>query len=83
MEKLYLTLKETGLGWSIKIMYLDSRDLKTCGTLETLVKNRLPPRGNQNPIKSFISKSNCLRSNLNNQSSSMKFAVFDDKIAIQ
>ena len=48
-------------------MYLDSRDWKTWGNRETLVKNRLPPRGNQSPIKSFISKSiyNCFRSNLN------------------
>lgn len=37
--------------------YLDSSDLKTPGTLEKLVKNRLPLRGNQNPIKSLISKS--------------------------
>ena len=61
------SLRIWGLPWFLLIMYLDSRDWKTWGNLETLVKNRLPPRGNQSPINSFISKSiyNCFRSNLN------------------
>ena len=53
---------------SFKCFYLDSRDLNSAASLDTLDRNSLPEPGSKCPIKSLISKSiDNFQSNLNNR----------------